>query len=237
MLALLFARLAFAQPAPTQAPVAPPEAAPVVAPAPAEALPVAAPVADAAPATTIVPAAPSEAEIAATHEALRALAATLQDAMNKGDVDTIAANVDPNVVFTTMNSDVVRGRDGVKAYFAKMMTGPDAVVKHIDAKFDVDELTWLVAPDVGIAWGGSTGHYDLTDGTSFDVKARWTATVLRRDGKWVVGAFHYSSSMFDNPVIDAINAFTVRAGVGIGAVVLLAGIGVGWMLGRRGSRP
>ena len=67
--------------------------------------------------------APTAADEEAVHNALRQLKATMSKALNERDLDTLVANVDPHVVFTTMNGDVCKGPDQIRAYFEKMMNG------------------------------------------------------------------------------------------------------------------
>lgn len=164
------------------------------------------------------------------HNGLRALKTTMEKALNKGDIDTIVAHADERVVFTTMNGDVVRGKEGVREYFNKMMTGPDRVVESVTSKFEVDDLSILHGDDMAIAFGDTEDHYVLTDGRVFDVKARWSSTMLLRGDRWVVASFHYSTNMFDNPILDAQRRYLL---MGAGAVVLIVA-GLAFFLGRRG---
>src|SRR6188474_1999887 len=86
---------------------------------------------------------PSKAELEQAHQGLRDLQATMETALNAGDIETILANVDEQVVFTTMNGDVARGKDGIRQYFERMMKGPDKVVDSIWSDFVPDDLSIL----------------------------------------------------------------------------------------------
>ena len=88
---------------------------------------------------------------AATHNALRQLKATMEKAMNERDLNAIVANVDPNVVFTTMNGDVCRGPQEIRAYFDKMLNAPGHIVKDVKVSFEVDQLTTLYGGDTCVA--------------------------------------------------------------------------------------
>src|SRR6202163_4486161 len=79
----------------------------------------------------------------AVHNELRALRDGLIDAMNKGDIERELAYMHPNVVVTWHNAEVSRGRDGVRAYLTRMLSGPNRVVSRYSATVDVDELTVL----------------------------------------------------------------------------------------------
>jgi uncharacterized protein (TIGR02246 family) len=169
---------------------------------------------------------------AATHNALRQLKATMEKALNERDLNAIVANVDPNVVFTTMNGDVCRGPQQIRAYFDKMLNAPGHIVKDVKVAFEVDQLTTLYGGDTGVAYGSSNDHYVLTDGKTFDIRGRWTCTMVKNGDRWVIAAFHYSANVFDNPILDRYKRVIWQAGIGAGLVALL----LGYLVGRRQRR-
>jgi uncharacterized protein (TIGR02246 family) len=180
-------------------------------------------------ASTATPAAaPAAASADATHDALRALRKRIVEAFNARNVDALLAEAHPDIVFTTMNNDVARGREGVRAYFNKMMVGPDRVVEDIKIDFEPDALTALYG-DTGISAGSSDGHYKLTSGMEIDIRARWTATLVKHEGAWKVAAFHYSTNVFDNPILHRLERTAILAG----AVAVVLALGLGFVLGRR----
>jgi uncharacterized protein (TIGR02246 family) len=162
------------------------------------------------------------------HNALRRLKATMTKALNERDLDTIVANVDPNVVFTTMNNDVRRGPDQIRAYFAEMLTAPGHVVKDVKVSFEADALTTLYGGDSGVAYGSSNDTYELTSGDKFNIHGRWSCTMVKSGDRWLIASFHYSTNVFDNPILDRYRSMLVP--IGIGAAVL--GLILGWFIGR-----
>jgi hypothetical protein len=74
----------------------------------------------------------------------------------------------------------------------------------------------------------------LTDGTSFGLDSRFTATLLKspdgppESGGWVIRSFHYSTDAFDNPVLGIA---AKRAGLYGGAGGLVIGLVVGLIIG------
>lgn len=173
------------------------------------------------------------------HQELRELRGRMQAAMNSKDIDALLTGVTDDVVFSTMNGDVVRGKDGIREYFGKMMTGPDAMVKDVKTNFEADDLTLLYGgslgepEDAGVAFGRSKDSYTLKDGTEFQVEPRWTATMVREPDGWKVASFHYSVSMFNNPVLDKLTGSIKKLGGGALVVGLLLGMLIGYLLGRR----
>ncbi|MFP2924163.1 SgcJ/EcaC family oxidoreductase [Pyxidicoccus sp. 3LG] len=175
------------------------------------------------------PASPQDLE--ATHNALRALKQDMEDALNKQDVDRLLSHLHPDVVFTTMNNDVRVGKKAIRAYYDEMMRGPNRVVEKITAKFEVDDLTRLYG-DTGIAQGSSKDHYVLTDGTDIVIDGRWTCTMVREGDQWLIAAFHYSTNVFDNPLLTKLKTYGAVLLIILGVLNLLSG----YIIGRRTRR-
>src|SRR5713101_8940474 len=113
----------------------------------------------------------------ATHNELRALRETMVAALNRLDLDEMLKHVHQNVIFTAMNAEVCRGHNEVRAYFNRMMTGPDRVVESLKVNLNVDALTILYGGDTGIAYGSSVDQYKLANGMEFEAKTRWSTTM------------------------------------------------------------
>lgn len=184
----------------------------------------------AAAAETAVPEAPTPDQL---HDELRALRVAMETALNDRDLDALVAHVTGDVVFTTMNNDVVAGPDGIRDYFDKMLEGPDRVVDSVTSHFEADALSTLVEDDVAIAVGKSHDRYRLRGGREFEIEGRWTATMVRRDGRWLVAAFHYSTNVFDNPILAAQRKAATWIAVGLGVAMLIVGLLLGRFLARR----
>jgi uncharacterized protein (TIGR02246 family) len=165
----------------------------------------------------------------AVHNELRALRDGLIDAMNKGDIERQLTYLHPNIVVTALNGEVSRGRDGVRAYFLKMTTGPNRIVESFHCEVTVDELTILYGADTGIAFGSAVQSYKLTDGLKLDAKTRWTATLVREHDHWLVASLHASANLFDNPLLTMAKRIAYWAG----GISLVVGLIVGFAIGRR----
>src|SRR6266404_4190077 len=137
------------------------------------------------------------------HEALRGLMKEVLAAYNAGDLDKLLAPVDDNVVVTWQNGAVTKGPKEVKAFYEKLTKGPDKIVQNSSINPVPDELAILYNDGkTAIAWGNSKDHYLLTDGTEFDQDTRWSATAVKKDGKWKVASIHISVDLFNNPILE-----------------------------------
>ena len=170
------------------------------------------------------------------HAELRTLRDGLVAAIKKNDVDEVLTYLDPDVVVTWQNGEVSRKPAGVRAYYDRVMKGPNRIVDSYTTTPAVDELTRLLGNgDTGISFGSSVDHYKLTDGSEFDLPTRWSATVVKSDGKWRIASFHASVNMFDNPVLMmTVKRVGLWVALGAGVVGILVGL-LGAMIFRRPS--
>ncbi len=166
------------------------------------------------------------------HAELRAARDGLLAGMNRGDIEAQLQFLHPNVVVTWHNAEVSRGRDGVRKYLDRMLNGPSKVVEKFGAEVTVDELSILYSGDTAIAFGSAQEHFTLTGGKSFAFTGRWSATLVKDNGKWLVANLHTSDNIFDNPLLNA----ATRALWWVGGGGLLVGLLGGWLIGRRGRR-
>jgi uncharacterized protein (TIGR02246 family) len=159
------------------------------------------------------------------HEELRTLRTEIINAITKGDIDTVLTHVHPDVVVTWQNSEVCRGRQGLKDFFDRM--GKKSF-KGYKIPPTPDELTVLHGGDTGVSFGKTVAEYNLL-GRQYEIESRWTATLVKQDGKWLLGAYHISMNTLDNPLLTAAkNALYIA-----GAAGLVIGILIGRILGKR----
>lgn len=175
--------------------------------------------------------APQNAEDPA-HAELRALRDELVDAVNKRDMPRLLRHLHPDVVVTWQNGEVSRHPDGVRAYLTRMLEGPSSIVEGFTTAVTVDELTILHGGDTGVSFGSSRDRFALRGAQTFDLNSRWSATLVRLDGRWVIAAFHASSNLFDNPLLNGAKRLAAYGAAG----ALAAGLVVGFLIGRRRAR-
>ena len=158
------------------------------------------------------------------HAELRLVRDDLIKGVNENNRDVLLKHLHPNVTVTWMNGEVSRGPDEVKAYYDKMMSGPNKIVESITIKPEATRLSDIYG-DTAFVYGTSNDHFKLTSGLEFDVESKWSSVLVKQDGKWKVADFHASANMFDNPLLNAAKKTAMWSAI-ISAVV---GIGIGFL--------
>jgi uncharacterized protein (TIGR02246 family) len=159
------------------------------------------------------------------HTELRALKADLLEAIKARDIEAMVKHTTPDVVVTWQNNEVCRGQDELREFYTKM--GKDTF-KSYKVDPTADHRTTMFENDAGVVAGHSVGSYALM-GKEYDFENRWTATVVKVDGKWLVASYHVSLNALDNPIVNTATSGLYWA-LGGG---LLLGLVVGFIIFRR----
>ena len=159
------------------------------------------------------------------HNELRAMRKELVAAIVAGDIDTQLKYAHPDIVVTWQNHEVCRGHDGLRKF---MKESGSSAFKGYKVEPEPDALTILHGGDTGISTGRSVGVYQVL-GKEFEFENRWTATLVKENGRWLVAAYQVSLNALDNPILNGATRMITWAGGGAGALGLL----VGWLLGKR----
>ena len=174
---------------------------------------------------TLVRAAAAQTEDPA-HAELRTLRTEVLAAVSAGDIDRVLQSLHPNVVVTWQNGEVNRGRDGVKAFFERRGRQAFSGYKVPPTPGD---LTILYAGSTsGVSFGRSVGQFNLL-GKSWEFENRWTATVVRENGKWLLTSYHVSWNALDNPLLNT----ATRAVYYVAPLAFVAGLAIAWLVLRR----
>jgi ketosteroid isomerase-like protein len=155
-------------------------------------------------------------------KAIGVLRETLVDAFNKGDINRLLSQLDPDAVVTWQNGEVCRGPAAVRAYYDKMMASPDHIVTKLSIAPVVDDRH--VYGDWAVSWGNLHDEYILKDGTTFRFDSRFTATIAKRGDAWKITSFHASVNAFDNPILGMA---AKRTAAWVGAIAGVIGLVIG----------
>lgn len=148
------------------------------------------------------------------HEALRKLRTDVIEAIESRDVDKMLQFVHPDIVVTWQDGQSTQGVDELRAFYDR--AAKDAFVGY-KVPHQADDLSIIHGGDTALSKGYVVANYKLL-GKDYEFKSRWTATLVKQDGKWLVAGYHVSLNALDNPVLNAAKSALWIAG-GIGLVV------------------
>ena len=97
----------------------------------------------------------------------------------------------------------------------------------------MDDLPVLYFDNTAIAFGSSQFHYRMVNGNEFDLKTRWSATVVKEGDRWLLANVHVSSNLFDNPVLQTVSRMAIWLAIGTGAISLVVGFIVARLIYRK----
>ena len=168
------------------------------------------------------------------HDELRGLLHGIEQAVNEERYGDLAPYFHQDMRVTTINQEVLASPGEIAPYFQRWF-GPGGFLKKVDMTLTADALTRLDPEKrYGMVTGSGLEKYMLTDGRSFDMKTRWTATLARsEDGKWRILALHIGTDFLDNPVLAAVEKSLVYFAAGGMAAGLVIGLLVMAFLRRR----
>ncbi len=181
------------------------------------------------PARAQSPATDAEAEAA-----IGQLRTGLVDSFFKGDIDKALTYLAADVTVTWQNGEVSHGPAEVRAYYNRMMTGPDRVVREIKASPEIEGRH--IYGDWAYSWGNLHDEFVLSDGRHLALNSPFTITTAKHGDRWLVTGYHASVNAFDNPILSlAIRKVSMWAGVGGAVAGLLAGLILRGLLGQKKS--
>jgi ketosteroid isomerase-like protein len=166
---------------------------------------------------------PAQAELRGVRDGLVA-------ALNQGDPEAPLAYLHPNVVVTWPDAEVSRGTAGVRAYLQRIRSGSNTRVEKFSVEPAVDEPGIVYGGDTALAFGTAQERLTLANGRPLALTGRWSATLVKENGKWLVANLHCSDNVFENPLLNQFKSVLPW----IGGASFIMGMLLGWLVARRG---
>jgi len=167
----------------------------------------------------------------AEHSVLREKLNFIEAALNDKAFERILPLLDENVVIIFLNGEVARGVDQVRAYFEKTLGSSNPILSDYHTKAEVGAPARF-AGDIALADGSTQDTFVFANGSDMVVHSKWTVTLQKQGNDWKILQLHFSSNIFDNPLVNSARnnlvMFTVAAAVG--------GLIIGLLIGRRRKR-
>ncbi len=159
----------------------------------------------------------------ADHQALRALKDKVITALNTRDMKLLNSCFASRFAFTSVNQITLTSPGQVEEFFQKTFDGPDSMLASMKCKPEADILTRFIDANTGYCYGSNEETYKLKDGREVVQHARWTAVVVKEDGKWKIAAAHAGVDFLNNPVLNH--------AIGMGYKLLICGFIAGLIVG------
>ena len=167
------------------------------------------------------------------HDQLRALMKKGAEALSTRNLDVMAPYVHPDFTVVTIDNKKLKGIAELKAYYDSLFEGKGALLKAIEVRPEADEATDFLDANSGVSFGTSNDRYTFLDGDVREMKSRWSAVVQKDGDTWKLVNVHFSANILDNPVLNAAKSALRNTMLIAGAVGLLVGVAIGFLLRRR----
>ena len=160
------------------------------------------------------------------HQEMRQLLADVTQAINTEDIDHIRNFFAKDYIYVGADQSTVTNRTEFLAYYDKLLGGKNALLKSLNFQPKALMKTKFIQDNVGIVYGESDDTYVLANGHTTKVKSKWSATLLKEDGKWKVATLHNGVNFYDNPEITYFLNFWKMIAFG----ALIVGVALGYLI-------
>lgn len=156
---------------------------------------------------------------------LKNLLSMIESALNQADIEQLTAHLHKDVVVTFLNAEVARGIPAVRTYFAKIMSGDNAILAdyHTQAKISAPAVFF---GNVALAQGTAQDEFTLANGHMIPVNTLWSATIVKQGEQWKVAQLHFSSNLFDNALLDSAEKSIIVVSI----IAAIAGLFIGFFI-------
>lgn len=103
-----------------------------------------------------------------------------------------------DIIATWQDGTTTEGHAGVIAEFDKLKQ----FIDKMTVEATTDKRLILNNGNLVISSGEMKDHYVLSRGPSVNLNSRWSATLIKSDGLWLLASFSASTNAFDNEVVS-----------------------------------
>lgn len=169
---------------------------------------------------------------AADRQALIKVFHEIEAGINDQNVERMVAQMTPDATVTWLNGEVSRGHDQIRAYYHRMVKGPDRILDKYTTAAKIGAHARFFG-DVAVADGTMRDSFFPVARGPFQLNSNWTSTSVKLDGQWKVASMHLSANVFTNDLIEEAKSAAVKAGIGGALAGLILGLLVAWLRRRR----
>lgn len=168
---------------------------------------------------------------AADREALIKVFHEMEAAINDQNVERMVAQMTPDATVTWLNGEVSRGHDQIRAYYQRMVKGPERILDKYTTAAKIGAHARFFG-DVAVADGTMRDSFFPVSRGPFQLDSNWSSVSVKVDGQWKVAAMHLSANVFTNDLIAEAKSAAWKTGIGGAIAGLLLGLLVAWLRNR-----
>ena len=165
---------------------------------------------------------------AADREALIKVFHEIEAGINDQNVERMVAQMTPDATVTWLNGEVSRGHDQIRAYYQRMVKGPDRILDKYTTAAKIGAHARFFG-DVAVADGSMRDSFFPVTRAPFELSSNWTSTSVKQDGQWKVAALHLSANVFTNDLIEEAKSAAWKTGIGGAIAGIALGLLIGWL--------
>lgn len=165
---------------------------------------------------------------AADREALIKVFHEMEAAINDQNVERMVAQMTPDATVTWLNGEVSRGHDQIRAYYQRMVKGPERFLDKYTTVAKIGAHARYFG-DVAVADGSMRDSFFPVARAPFQLDSHWSSVSVKQDGQWKVAAMHLSANVFTNDLIAEAKSAAWKAGIGGAIAGLILGLLIGWL--------
>lgn len=168
---------------------------------------------------------------AADREALIKVFHEMEAAINDQNVERMVAQMTPDATVTWLNGEVSRGHDQIRAYYQRMVKGPERILDKYTTAAKIGAHARFFG-DVAVADGTMRDSFFPVARGPFQLDSNWSSVSVKTDGQWKVAAMHLSANVFTNDLIAEAKSAAWKTGIGGAIAGLALGLLVAWLRNR-----
>ena len=165
---------------------------------------------------------------AADREALIKVFHEIEAGINDQNVERMVAQMTPDATVTWLNGEVSRGHDQIRAYYQRMVKGPDRILDKYTTAAKIGAHARFFG-DVAVADGSMRDSFFPVARGPFQLDSHWSSTSVKLDGQWKVASMHLSANVFTNDLIEEAKSAAWKTGIAGTLAGLLLGLLIAWL--------
>lgn len=153
----------------------------------------------------------------------------LVQAFKKRDTAAMLEFVTADVLVTWQNAQVSRGKEELRSFIDRMVSGPNSVVSQVDGSPTIEGRK--LRGDHVISVGHMNDSFTLrATGQTLPFDSRFSALLVRENGKLLLSGLHLSINAFDNAILSTAVGVTTKIAIGGCIAALVVGLALGWVV-------